>query len=149
MLLAALMGVGVASSQVASSVQANEYNFVRPSARTRPLLAQNPSTYRDSATDSTNDFKNIAGIAGLAMGIGMFGWYLNRTHRSSTGHALSSESPSLLGHVSPKLRQQLLRLVHSQQTASRLLSGAAVRHAGRSPNWLAEKVIYDLQRDRI
>ncbi|WP_319418894.1 hypothetical protein [Pleurocapsa sp. FMAR1] len=44
--------------------------------------------------------------------------------------------------------QKLLRLVHNKQTANRLLRGTMLGHADR-PNWLAEKVIYDLERDRL
>jgi hypothetical protein len=51
--------------------------------------------------------------------------------------------------IDSKLRQKLLRLVHNDRsTANRLIAGASINHPNRSVNWLAEKVIYDLERDR-
>ncbi|MEN9519191.1 MAG: hypothetical protein RLZZ381_1779, partial [Cyanobacteriota bacterium] len=55
----------------------------------------------------------------------------------------------LIDRLSPKLRKKLLQLIHNRETANRLLTGTMLNHAGRSPNWLAEKVIYDLERDRL
>lgn len=50
----------------------------------------------------------------------------------------------------PKLRKKLLRLVHNDRsTANRLIAGANISHPDRSVDWLAEKVIYDLERDRL
>ncbi|MDJ0690679.1 MAG: hypothetical protein QNJ41_19485 [Xenococcaceae cyanobacterium MO_188.B32] len=95
--------------------------------------------------------KKIVGITGLAIGTGVIGWHLTRAYKPSLVNSvptINNNNSSLLDRVSPKLRQQLLRLVHNRQTANRLLSGTLTNHPGRSPNWLAEKVIYDLQRDR-
>lgn len=99
----------------------------------------------------TEDFKKIVGITGLAIGTGVIAWHLTRADKPSPINSIltiNKDSRLLLDRVSPKLRQQLLRLVHNRQTANRLLSGTLTSHPNRSPNWLAEKVIYDLQRDR-
>ena len=95
--------------------------------------------------------KKIVGLTGLAIGTGVIGYHLTRAYKPSLVNSLptiNNQSASILERVSPKLRRELLRLVHNRQTASRLLSGTLTSHPGRSPNWLAEKVIYDLKRDR-
>lgn len=54
-----------------------------------------------------------------------------------------------LDQASPKLQKQLLRLLHNDRdTASRLLAQIKLHNPNQSVNWAAEKVIYDLERDR-
>lgn len=64
----------------------------------------------------------------------------------------SSQGPKntiQIDQTSPKLRKQLLRLLHNDRdTASRLLAQVKLQNPSRSMNWAAEKVIYDLERDR-
>ncbi|PZD75375.1 hypothetical protein C1752_00201 [Acaryochloris thomasi RCC1774] len=151
-ILAVLVGTSIVSVTTLP-VRANEDSWVSQSRGTQPVFSQNPSTFsnRPSDTGSVEDFTKVIGIFGLAMGTGMIGWHLTHSRRSSLSDSIfsiNSRETSMLGHVNPKLKQKLLRLVHNQQTASRLLSSASLRYADRSPNWLAEKVIYDLQRDR-
>jgi len=46
------------------------------------------------------------------------------------------------------LQKKLLLLLHGdRQAANRLLSAAKERNPGRSTQWYAEKVLFDLQRD--
>ncbi len=54
-----------------------------------------------------------------------------------------------IDQASPKLQKQLMRLLHNDQdTASRLLAQVKLHNPNQSMNWAAEKVIYDLERDR-
>ncbi|MGD1920187.1 MAG: hypothetical protein ACFCAD_15665 [Pleurocapsa sp.] len=60
----------------------------------------------------------------------------------------TQSNKALIDRVSPKLRRQLLRLVNDPKTANRLLMGIYKNNSHRSPNWIAEKAIYDLRRGR-
>ena len=60
----------------------------------------------------------------------------------------SSSDTALLDRVNPKLRRQLLRLINEPKTVNRLLMGIYQSNSHRSPNWIAEKAIYDLRRGR-
>ena len=147
-----LISTSIASSLMALPVRAYEDNLVSESDRPELILSQNFS-YNDRPRypEPTEDFKKIVGITGLAVGIGTIGWYVTRAYKPSLVNSLptiNNDNASLLDRVSPRLRQQLLRLVHNRQTADRLLSGTLISNPDRSPNWLAEKVIYDLERDR-
>lgn len=51
--------------------------------------------------------------------------------------------------VSRKLRQRLMLLMHEdREAANRLLSRVKLNNPHRSVDWCADKVIYDLKRDR-
>lgn len=152
-ILTTIVGTGIASALIALPVRANEDNLINKSVDADLTLSQNyyDSSDRPSYSEPADDFNKIVGLTGLAIGTGVIGWHLARSYKPSLVDSIpasNNNNISLLNRVSPKLRQQLLRLVHNRQTAERLLSGTLVSHPNRSPNWLAEKVIYDLQRDR-
>ena len=91
-------------------------------------------------------------ILGLISGVGSLGWYLSR-RSSVTNHSFipgekKNSDKALIDRVSPRLRRKLLRLVNDRKTVNRLLMGIQKKNSDRSPNWLAEKAIYDLQRGR-
>ena len=141
-----LIGIGVATSCIALPVRANESSL--ENVREELFLSQN---FSDRDRGATDNFKNTVGIVGLAVGTSVIGWHLTRAYKPSTVNSLpirNNNSTFLLDRISPKLRRELLRLVHNRQTASRLLSGTLNSHPSRSPNWAAEKVIYDLKRGR-
>ena len=149
-ILTTVIGAGIASSLIALPVKANEDSLFRHS-NTESILSQVNYSDRTYNSEPSNGFKNIVGLTGLAIGTGVVGYHLTRTHKPTLANfpnSNNSNGGSLLDSVSPKLRRELLRLVHNQQTADRLLSGTLNSHPDRSANWLAEKVIYDLKRDR-
>ena len=85
----------------------------------------------------------------LASATGFLGWCLTKsTHKTSFNPLNGKQSQTLIDRVSPKLRRQLLRLINDPKTANRLLMGIYQHHRDRSPDWIAEKVIYDLRRGR-
>jgi hypothetical protein len=146
-MLKTLIGTSIISSLMILPVRAHEELVL---SQNYPNLSDRPTYSEPSA-----DFKKIVGITGLAIGTGVIGYYLTRGSKPSLINSIeainkinNNSNASLLDRVSPKLRRELLRLVHNRQTASRLLSGTLISHPDRSPNWLAEKVIYDLKRDR-
>ncbi|MBM0742209.1 hypothetical protein JOY44_11350 [Phormidium sp. CLA17] len=70
-------------------------------------------------------------------------------HRSAANLSLQSSQGVSLNRASRSLQRQLLLLLHDDQaTAHRLFTQASLRYPGEKPNWYAEKVIYDLERDR-
>ena len=77
---------------------------------------------------------------------------LNRSPSARRAAANSSPQPSQgvnLNRASRSLQRQLLLLLHDDRAvAQRLFTQASLRYPGETPNWYAEKVIYDLERDR-
>ncbi|HEY9779246.1 MAG TPA: hypothetical protein V6D09_03785 [Leptolyngbyaceae cyanobacterium] len=60
-----------------------------------------------------------------------------------------SEGTIRIEQANGKLRKKLMRLLHDdRETANRLLSQAKLKHPNKSVDWYADKVIYDLERDR-
>lgn len=151
-ILTTAIGAGIAGSLIALPVKANEDSLLPPTSNSESILSQVNYQDRTYNSEPSGDFKNIVGLTGLAIGTGVIGYHLSRAHKPTLANSLptsnSSSGSSLLTSVSPKLRRELLRLVHNRQTANRLLSGTLNAHPDRSANWLAEKVIYDLKRDR-
>jgi len=157
-ILAVLFG-SVLGNIFVSPVRGNENSLV-DTAKSELILSQNYPNYEyevkeypKDSTQSTDDFKNIIGLTGLVLGTGAIAYHLTRVHKPAWANSLPgvdkiNHEGDLLHRVSPKLRRELLRLVHNQATARRLLSGALTSHPGRNPNWLASKVIYDLKRGR-
>ena len=142
----------LATSAIALPVRSSAAELETKIASTELLFNQTFDSRDISGNgQETDDFQQILGIMGLTMGIGAIAWQLRRAYKPSFANSFAKTSQhhvSLLARVNPKLRRELLRLVNNQQTANRLLSGTLSRHPNRSPNWLAEKVIYDLKRDR-
>lgn len=148
-ILTTAIGAGIAGSLIALPVRANENLFEHTG--NSEILSQVDYSDRTYNSEPSDGFKNIVGLTGLAIGTGVVGYHLTRAHKPTLANfpnSNNSNGSSLLNSVSPKLRRELLRLVHNQQTADRLLSGTLNSHPDRSANWLAEKVIYDLKRDR-
>ena len=143
--LTTLIGTGIAAS-LTTSVRATE-NIVTETNADIISQVNYDNRYGNEPSDG---LKNIVGLTGLAIGTGIVGYHVSKAYKPSLANSLpvGGNSNTLITSVNPKLRRELLRLVHNQATADRLLSGTANSHPGRSANWVAEKVIYDLKRDR-
>lgn len=89
-------------------------------------------------------------LMGMVLGITIISGQLSRQRRLAKGSALFSKNSQrdLIDRVSPRLRRQLLRLINDPKTVNRLLMGVHQHNRDRDPDWLAEKVIYDLKRGR-
>ncbi|MGF1480154.1 MAG: hypothetical protein ACFB4I_11785 [Cyanophyceae cyanobacterium] len=151
-ILTTLIGTSIASTIMALPVRAEESRVNKPLSA-ELTLGQNSDFFSDRPNNGelSDEVKTIVGVTGLAIGTGVIGWHLTRAYKPSFVNAVPAvnrNQASLLDRVSPHLRRDLLRLVHNPQTANRLLSGTLISHPDRSPNWVAEKVIYDLRRDR-
>ncbi len=146
---ASLIGMIMAMSWMSLPVKAGEAKLFEELSSFSP---KNPDFREPSSSQAReNRLKNLIGITGLGIGTGIIAWQIARDPKKSPIKYLgdsNKENKSLLEQVSPKLRRELLRLVHDQKTVNRLLYGTKNSHPSREPNWLAEKVIYDLKRDR-
>lgn len=83
----------------------------------------------------------VALVGGTAAGVILTTKKANKT----------SDRPSTtqIDQASPKLRKQLLTLLHNdKETADRLVAQIKRNNPNQSTNWAAEKAIYDLERDR-
>ncbi|MGF1486904.1 MAG: hypothetical protein ACFBSE_07305 [Prochloraceae cyanobacterium] len=90
--------------------------------------------------------ETILGIAALGVSGIALTWYLAKQNRFQ----LNFNSNFLtIDRAKPRLQQKLLRLIGDRKTANRLVEGAKNSHPDRSIDWLVEKVIYDLERDRV
>jgi hypothetical protein len=144
-LLSTLIGLGMAGSLSTLPVEAGDEGWLQ-SATEAELMISQFSERNGNQSESAVGWKNLVGLAGLAVGTSVVGYHL--LHASRPSQPTLKGSTSILDRVNPKLRRELLRLVHDPATATRLLAGTLTSHPGRSPNWVAEKVIYDLKRDR-
>ena len=146
---ASLIGMIIAMSWMSLPVKATESKLFEESSS----FSQKNLDFREPSSSQTRDnsLKNLIGITGLGIGTGIIAWHIAREQKKFPIKYLgdrNKENKSLLEQVSPKLRRELLRLVHDQKTVNRLLYGTKNSHPSRAPNWLAEKVIYDLKRGR-
>lgn len=111
------------------------------------------NTFREQIKDKDNLTKTLI-IVGLVSTVGLVGWRLSRQGNApvidpmAKGKGQKNTNKALIDQVNPKLRRKLLRLINDPKTANRLLMGIHKHNRNRSPNWLAEKAIYDLRRGR-
>ena len=83
----------------------------------------------------------VALVGGTAAGVILTTKKANKTSDRNT--------TAQIDQASPKLRKQLLTLLHNdKQTADRLVAQIKRNNPNQSTNWAAEKAIYDLERDR-
>ena len=110
-------------------------------------IVQNTSDDQESSEDNLGRIILLTGL----IGIGSMFWRMaqSRQRANSSFRLVKSKSETaLLDRVSPKLKRQLLRLINDPKTVNRLLMGIYKDNSHRSPNWIAEKAIYDLRRGR-
>lgn len=123
-------------------------------------LASNNFYFQENAEAIVNAFRqkpkdNIAKISlfAISIGVGTLCWKIYQSRQGTKSHFKLTKTSNnsdtvLLNRVSPKLRRQLLRLVNDPRTVNRLLIGIYQNNSHRSPDWIAEKAIYDLRRGR-
>ncbi len=109
-------------------------------------LTQSRPTLDDS--ESGNRDMPLVAIA-VATGVAVVG--VKAAQSSHVKNKSQSFQPSAVrfAQASRPLQRKLLTLVHDdQKVADRLLTQTKLHHPERSIDWCAEKVIYDLKRDR-
>jgi len=98
----------------------------------------------------------VALASSAAVGIGLTAVVeRDRDSYSASSRRFSSRQhtvqPAALdfAQVSRPLQRKLLRLLHEDRGAAhRLFAHASLKYPGNHPDWYAEKIIYDLVRDR-
>jgi hypothetical protein len=141
----------IANGILPRSAKADEFKANQSSILITSSTLSNSFDWNVPSNDTLaeNNLNKIVGITGLAVGTGVIAYHLSKNNKPTLANFSHTNTDTLLlDRVSPKLRQQLLRLINNKQTANRLLTGTLSKYGDHSPNWLAEKVIYDLQRDR-
>ncbi len=119
-------------------------------AMPRPAMAAEPN----AAGDSTHAAQTIAGLAIIGAGAGVIAYsakraYLPQSASQSANQSSGQSASQSSGQVNSRLQKKLLRQLHNDRNAAhRLLTHVQQTHPDRSPNWVIEKVIYDLERDR-
>lgn len=92
-----------------------------------------------------------AAVGGVA--IAMTANAISNTHNSHKSNLPLSSPASTnvsFNQASHKLQKRLMTLLHNdRQAANRLLNQAQWRYPNRSTDWYVDKVIYDLERDRL
>ncbi|WNZ27732.1 hypothetical protein HJG54_33365 [Leptolyngbya sp. NK1-12] len=113
---------------------------IASAAMTPPALA----TEANSTRRSTNPEQTVAAVAILGTGAALIAYSATR------GNDLPEFNHSEKGdQTNFQLQKKLLRLLHNDRNAAkRLLAHVKQTHPDRSANWVLEKVIYDLERDR-
>jgi hypothetical protein len=148
--MASLWGSAIAGSILAASLVSSPVSSVNSQTmqaiRIRPSPTE-PTTINRVAVMAIA----FGGAVGVCLGLNVAldrkrspqpGWGASsRAFRSSQSHRLDQ--------VSRPLQRKLLLLLHQDLgAANRLLMQASFKYPDKSAEWYAEKVIYDLQRDR-
>ncbi|AFY53567.1 hypothetical protein Riv7116_0992 [Rivularia sp. PCC 7116] len=128
-----------------------------PQERTLPL--QNNSKFQpvvftadvssENVGNQISDNTTILGLAAIGAGSAGLIWSLKLRNKTLSAQYGSRRKDVSIEKANPRLRKELLRLVGGDsRTANRLVAGIKQSHPGKSINWVVEKVIYDLERDR-
>ena len=153
----AILSTQVTSSAFASQSKHNTNEWQQ--ASTDQLLVTGFTA--DSNNDTIEaaqkiDSTTILGLAALGGGVAIAlsakkakdAGKLSSRH-SGFNSSLDEESTIRIEQANRKLQKKLLRLLHDERdTANRLLYQVKLKNPNRSVDWYAEKVIYDLERDR-
>jgi hypothetical protein len=119
---------------------------------TTPVREANLSSTREAEQASqVAVILSAAAIIGLGVGALQAKKGDNRTSASYSINKQYQQDHNIvtIEKVNSKLRAQLLTLLHRDiQGINRLLNQAKFKYPNRTNNWYAEKVIYDLTRDR-
>lgn len=81
----------------------------------------------------------------MLLGIAVVTVLLQQKSHENGSNSTDSDS---CNQANSRLQKKLLTLVQSPETAKRLFLSTQSKYPERSANWLLEKIIYDLERDR-
>ncbi len=158
----AIIGTGIVSSLLTLSLRAAPAFGQIESISNRQektLPVQNNSKYQpvvftadvadDNVGNQIGENATILGLAAIGAGTAGVVWSLNRQNPTSSPKSGHQQSNVSIEQANPRLRKQLLLLVGGDRnTANRLVAGIKKSHPDKSINWILEKAIYDLERDR-
>lgn len=103
---------------------------------------------RPTLNDAESENRDAPWVAlAIATGVAVVG--VRAAQSSQSNKSQSQPSAVRFAQASRPLQRKLMTLVHDdQKVADRLLTQTKLHHPERSIDWCAEKVIYDLKRDR-
>jgi hypothetical protein len=120
---------------------------ILPGAFNLPLSTQQSQLSPSVEEPNSNPDRTAVAWAIVGLGVGIIGLAWKSTQQSSVVRTTRLDRTAAGANRS--LQRQLLSLLHNDsQAAERLIRQTQANHPGRSIDWCAEKVIYDLQRDR-
>ncbi|MBV6622883.1 MAG: hypothetical protein KI793_08020 [Rivularia sp. (in: Bacteria)] len=160
----AIVSTGIVSSLLTLSLRVapafgKVENLISNVPQARTLSVQNNNQFQPvvfTADVSSENLSNqiaqnttILGLAAIGAGTAGLLWSLNRQNSTLSPQSAYKQTKNSIEQANPRLRKELLRLVGGDsRTANRLVAGIKQSHPGKSINWVVEKVIYDLERDR-
>lgn len=117
-------------------------NIPDPTANQRIQVSQLAIPNPQEDNRGIGKLLTVALVGGTAAGVILT---TKKASKTSDRHSTTTQ----IDRASPKLRKQLLTLLHNdKETADRLVAQIKRNHPHQSTNWAAEKAIYDLERDR-
>jgi hypothetical protein len=121
-------------------------------------LSLNTTPVREANLNSTRESEQASQIglilsAAAIVGLGVGALQANKGNKAGASYPQYQQQKTngiiTIDQVNSKLRAQLLTLLHRDIPGiNRLLNQAKFKYPNRTNNWYAEKVIYDLTRDR-
>ena len=159
----AIVSTGIVSSLLTLSLRVapafgKVENLISNVRQERTLPVQDNSEFQpvvltadvssDNVGNQIGENATILGLAAIGAGSAGLIWSFNRQNPTSP-QSVNKHGDISIEQANPRLRKELLRLVGGDsRTANRLINGIKQSHPGKSINWVVEKVIYDLERDR-
>ncbi|MEO1429468.1 MAG: hypothetical protein AAFV71_10460 [Cyanobacteria bacterium J06633_8] len=160
----AIVSTGIVSSLLTLSLRVapalgKVENLISNVPQERTLPVQNNSQFQPvvftadvspkNVGNKISDNTTILGLAAIGAGSAGLIWSFKLRNKTLSTQSGSRREDVSLEKANPRLRKELLRLVGGDiRTANRLVAGIKQSHPGKSINWVVEKVIYDLERDR-
>lgn len=105
---------------------------------------ENDETVRLTRLQLSPDF-DATQVTLMLLGIAVVTVLLRQNFQETDSNSTESDS---FNQANSRLHKKLLTLVQSPETAKRLFLNTQNKYPERSANWLLEKTIYDLERDR-
>ena len=154
--LVAVLSTQVTSSAFATQSRDTTNGWQRASSEQLLVTGFTADSNNDTIESAEKiDSSTILGLAALGGGVAIA---LNAKKAKNASKlssmprinsSLHEESTIRIEQANRKLQKKLLRLLHDERdTANRLLYQLKLKNPNRSVDWYAEKVIYDLERDR-
>jgi hypothetical protein len=146
--IAAILGAQISSSRlpIAAQTAIEEGEQSHPEFLTAQLYRPNP---RNNEGLDPNLMLALAGLGGGAAAIALAARNNGHFKSQPKSRPVPVGGSIRVEQASRHLQKRLMSLLHDERdTANRLLSQAQRKNPRQSVDWYAEKVIYDLKRDR-
>jgi hypothetical protein len=144
--IAAILGAQISSSSLPIAAQTVTRVEQSNDVLTAQLYRPNP---RNEEGINPNLMLALAGLAGGAAAIALAAKNNGHFKSPAKSRPIAVGGSIRVEQASRQLQKRLMSLLHDERdTANRLLAQAQRKNPNQSVDWYAEKVIYDLKRDR-